>query len=161
MHSSVSFQWIRCACSERAAAIVEFALSASLLLTLVFGVFGLSTALYSYHFVAYAARVGTRWAIVRGSSCPTVLPGCPVYGTGADVQAYLRSIVYPGINPNRLNVTTTWPSTGIACTPSGNPCDNPGNLVQVTVSYQLPILVPFVPVTTMSMSSTSEMVISQ
>ncbi len=146
---------------ERGAAIVEFAISASLLLTLVFGVFGLSTALYSYHFVAYAARVGTRWAIVRGSSCPAALSGCPAYGTQADVQTYLRSIVYPGINPNNLTVTPTWPDTGPVCTPSSTPCDNPGNRVQVTVSYQLPILVPFVPVTSMSMSSTSEMVISQ
>jgi Flp pilus assembly protein TadG len=130
-------------------------------LTLVFGVFGLSTALYSYHFVAYAARAGTRWAIVRGSSCPAALSGCPAYGTGADVQTYLRSIAYPGINPANLTANTTWPTAGAACTPSANPCDNPGNLVQVTVSYHLPILVPFVPVTSMSMSSTSEMVISQ
>ena len=161
MGDSRPLRWRRRACNESGAAIVEFALSASILLTLVFGVFGMSTALYSYHFVAYAARVGTRWAIVRGSSCPAVLSGCPAYGTGADVQTYLRSIAYPGINPNSLNVTTTWPTAGPACAPSSNPCDNPGNLVQVTVSYQLPILVPFVPVTSMSMSSTSEMVISQ
>jgi Flp pilus assembly protein TadG len=161
VRASVYLLCLRRACDEGGAAIVEFALSASILLSVVFGVFGLSMALYSYHYVSYAARVGTRYAIVRGSSCPTVLPGCPVFGTGADVQTYLRSIAYPGINPNNLTVTTSWPGGGPACTPSRNPCDNPGDLVQVTVSYQLPLLVPFVPVTTMSMSSTSEMVISQ
>jgi Flp pilus assembly protein TadG len=145
---------------ETGAAMVEFALASTILLTLVFGVLGMSMALYSYHYVSYAAREGTRYAIVRGSTCPAALSGCPAYGTGVDVQTYLRGFNYPGIKPSALTVTTTWPSSS-GCSPSSNPCDNPGNLVQVTVSYVFPVAVPFVPLNNLTMTSTSQMVISQ
>jgi Flp pilus assembly protein TadG len=162
-------QRLRRVSGENGAAIVEFALSAAILLSLVFGIMGLSMALYSYHFISNAAREGTRYAIVRGSACPSVLPGCPDPGTPVDVQTYLRTASYPGnggtfpgIIPGNLTATVTFPTTGTpACTPSVNPCDNPGNLVQVTVNYQFPLNIPFVPSETLTMSSTSQMVISQ
>jgi hypothetical protein len=154
-------KWFSLGRGEGGASIVEFALSASVLLSLVFGIIGLSTALYSYHFVSYAAHEGTRYAIVRGSSCPAILAGCPGFGTGVDVQTYLRSITYPGIVPGNLTATPTWPTTGPPCTPSVDPCDNPGNLVKVTVSYQYPLKIPFLPTSVLTMSSTSQMVISQ
>ena len=154
-------RWLRSARKEDGAAIVEFTLSAIILVSLVFGVIGLCMAMYSFHFVSYAAREGTRYAIVRGSSCPAILPGCPAPGTGVDVQTYLRGLTYPGIVPGNMTVTTTWPTTGSACTPSVTPCDNPGNLIQVTVSYQFPLRIPYVPAQTLTMNSTSQMVISQ
>jgi hypothetical protein len=147
--------------NDEGAAIVEFILSAIILISLVFGIIALSMAMYSLHFVSYAAREGTRYAIVRGSSCPGILPGCPAPGSGVDVQTYLRGLTYPGINTNKMTVTTTWSGGGTACTPSSAPCDNPGNLVHVTVSYRFPLNIPYLPSQTLTMTSTSEMVISQ
>jgi hypothetical protein len=154
--------------NDEGAAIVEFILSAIILISVVFGIIALCMAMYSLHFVSYAAREGTRFASVRGSSCPGILPGCPTPGTGVDVQSYLRCQTYigpcskfPGIDPAKLTVTTTWSGGGTACTPTSTPCDNPGNLVHVTVSYRFPLNIPYLPSQTLTMTSTSEMVISQ
>lgn len=149
--------------AEEGDAIAEFALSATILIAIVFGIYETSFALYSYTYVSDAAREGTRYAIVRGSAC-TGFAECsstPVGATSAQIQADVQSLGYPGISSKNLTVTTTWPTTGSACTPISSPCNNPGNLVKVVVVYQFPLNIPFVPQTTVKMSSTSEMVISQ
>lgn len=149
--------------ADEGATIAEFAVSATILIAIVFGIYEASSALYSYAYVCDAARQGTRYAIVRGSAC-TGFAECsstPAGATAAQVQAYVKGLKYPGINSNNLTVTSTWPTTGSACTPIASPCNNPGNLVKVVVNYQFPLSIPFVPLTTINMSSTSEMVISQ
>lgn len=150
------------ASGERGSALVEFALSSIVLLALIFGVLAMCMALYTYHFVSDAAREGTRYAIVRGSSCSTygnLSAPCPVT-TSAQVQTYVRSLGFPIINPSSMNVTATWPTTGGACTPSVVPCNNPGNLVRVAVSYTFPLSIPFVQARTLTMTSSSQMVIA-
>jgi Flp pilus assembly protein TadG len=152
---------VGCVRNERGSSTVEFALSVTVLLTLVFGVLIMCLALYSYHFVAEAAREGARYAMVRGSSCTTYsgfTSACPV--TSAQVQTYVRSLGFPGISSSKMTVTTTWPTTGSACTPSTSPCNNPGNLVRVNASYQFFLSIPFVPTRTLTMTSTSQMVIA-
>jgi Flp pilus assembly protein TadG len=144
---------------ERGAVIIETALSMVVLLTVIFGVLEVSLAVYNYHFLSYAAREGTRYAIVRGSSCNSFAAACP-NATAADVSTYVKGLGFPGIY-GTITVTTTWPTTGSACTPNATPCDNPGNLVKVVVSDLLPFAPPFVPAQTVTMTSTSEMVISQ
>lgn len=141
------------------------ALVIAILLTMLFGLMEMCLALYTYHYVSEAAREGSRFAIVRGSSCsaanPTVTP-CPAQS--ADVQNYVQNLNYPGINPQEMTVTTTWSpypaGDGWTCAPSAA-CNNPGNQVQVTVNYVYPLAIPFLPATTLNMSSTSQMVISQ
>lgn len=149
--------------TEEGDAIAEFALSATILISVVFGIYETSSAFYSYAYVSDAARQATRYAIVRGSACTgfSECTGTPVGATSTQVEAYVKSLAYPGIASNNLTVTTTWPSTGSACTPIASPCNNPGNLVKVVVDYKFPLSIPFVPLTTINMSSTSEMVISQ
>jgi Flp pilus assembly protein TadG len=154
-------QRLRKVCSEDGAGLIEMALSIAVLLSLVLGIMELSMALYTFHFISEAARDGSRYAIVRGSSCPAILPGCPAAGAKVDVQTYLRNQGFPAIDPSLLKVTTTFPTTGSSCTPSTNPCDNPGNLVNVVVTYKYPLSIPFVPVQMLNMTSTSQMVISQ
>lgn len=152
-----------CPTREAGATIAEFAVSSTLLIAIVFGIYEASLAVYSYAYVSDAARQGTRYAIVRGSAC-TGFAECsstPAGATAAQVQAYVKRLEYPGINSNNLTVTSTWPTTGSACTPIASPCNNPGNLVKVVVNYQFPLSIPFVPLATIDMSSTSEMVISQ
>jgi hypothetical protein len=145
---------------EEGATVVELALSSAILLSLVFGILGICLALYAYNYVSYVAREGTRYAMVRGSACNGALPGCPGAGTGVDVQSYINQLGFPGIIINNLTVTTTWPSSGPSC-PTSGPCDSPGSLVQVQVNYQFPLQIPFLPASTLSLNSTSEMVISQ
>jgi Flp pilus assembly protein TadG len=144
--------------NEDGQSVLETALSAIAVLTLFLGVMEMCLALYAYHFVSEAAREGTRYAMVRGSSCSGFPSACPALAS--DVQDYIKGLGFPGIDASAMTVTTTWPTTGSSCTPSSLPCNNPGNLVQVTVQYQFSI--PFVPSSnTLTMTSTSEMAISQ
>jgi Flp pilus assembly protein TadG len=150
----------RSGCDERGSSMVEFALGASLLFMLVFGVIAMCLALYSYNVVSEAAREATRYAIVRGSACTSFATACPA--ASPDIQTYVKGLTYPGINPNNLTAVTAWSPypAGATCQPLLS-CNNPGNQVMVTVTYQFPLVIPFVPSRTLSMSSTAEMVISQ
>lgn len=145
--------------AEQGSSLVEMALSLVILLTVLFGLIEMCLALYTYHFISEAAREGTRYAIVRGSSCQFP-SACPAAAT--DIQNYVESLGFPGINPSAMTVTTTWSPypAGGTCTPSAS-CNNPGNSVQVQVQYKFPLSIPFIPARTLSMSSTSQMVISQ
>jgi Flp pilus assembly protein TadG len=153
---------------ECGSAIVETAMSITILLTFLFGVMEGCFMLYSYHFISDAAREGTRYAIVRGSTAGTLNctapgpPTCIAQGgndTG-DIATYVKNIGFPGINPGNMTVNTVWSaySHGSTC---GTPCNSPGNLVTVTVTYNFPLTVPFVPAHTFALSSSSAMVISQ
>jgi Flp pilus assembly protein TadG len=147
---------------QRGSALVEFALSVTIMATLLFGTMAISMALYSYHFIAEAAREGSRYAMVRGTGCTSYsgfTSACPA--TSAQIQTYVRSLSFPGINPNNMSVTAAYAAypAGGTCTPS-SACNNPGNQVTVTVSYQLPVSIPFVPARTLTMTSRSQMVIA-
>ena len=124
-----------------------------------FGLIEICLALYSYHFMAVAAREATRYAIVRGSSCTGFASACPA--AASDIQSYVQGLGFPGINSANVTTTTTWSAypAGATCMPSAS-CNNPGNQVTVTVQYQFPLSIPFVPPTTLTLSSTSAMVIS-
>jgi Flp pilus assembly protein TadG len=148
---------------ETGSGLLEMALVSVILLTMLFGLMEMCLALYTYHFISEAAREGSRFAIVRGSSCnyvnPSVTP-CPA--SQAEIQTYVQNLNYPGINPQAETVTATWSPypAGETCAPSPA-CDNPGNQVQVTVNYQYPLAIPFIPASILNMSSTSQMIISQ
>jgi len=137
--------------------LVETAISISILITLTFGIILTGLALYSYNFVAESAREGSRYAMVRGSSCTSPC----TEATSASVQSYVQNLGYPGLTSSELIVTTTWPDTGYSCTPSESPCNNPGNNVMVQVTYSFPWNIPLLPSGTLSLTSTSEVVISQ
>ncbi len=153
---------------ESGSAIVEFALSAGLVLALMFGVIEFGYALYSYQYVNELARDLSRFAIVRGSSCGYGMPGCN-FGTSSALQAYVYNYNYPGLNANQVTVTATWysPSTISAGNPtwtacaSSVGCSGPGDMVQVKVQYPFLLSIPFWKATTLSVTSTSTMVISQ
>ena len=137
---------------EHGTALLETALSATLLLGMIFGVMAGGFMLYTYHFLSYATRVGARYASVRGSACDgsNGMPDCPSV-TSAQVQTYVRGLRQLGINPTQLTVTTTWPKG----------TNNPGDTVQVTAQYPFPLSVPFVTTKSVSLQSTAQMLISQ
>ncbi len=151
--------------SELGSSIVEMALASTILFAFIIGIMMMSLGVYSYHYISEAAREGTRYAIVRGSSAGSA---CVTYSSSAciassaNIQSYVKSLGFPGINANNMIVNPSWSAypTGVSCTPSAS-CNNPGNLVTVNVHYTFPVHVPFVPSSTFTLNSTAAMVISQ
>jgi len=150
-------KWLCCECG---ATTLEFALSAVVLLSIVLGVMETSLALYSFDLVCDAAREGARYAMVRGNTC--MLSGASCTATTTQIQTYVRSLGFPGINVQSMTVSATYSGfpSGTTCTPNAN-CANPGNLVTVKVVYPFAYNIPFAPSKTLQLSSTSAMVISQ
>lgn len=135
--------------NEEGAALVEFALSSVVLFMTLFGLMAVCTALYSYLFVSEAAREASRYAIVRGNSC-TGFSDCKIDSAG--LNTYVKNLAYPGINKGNLSATATF-----------TPDKNPGDIVSVTVTYNMALNIPFWPKTgrALQLSSTSQMAISQ
>ena len=160
--------------------MIEFAVSAVTLLILIFGIMDISRALYAYHFISYAAQAGTRFAIVRGAtfsstSCDSTTTSGGVTTTNYnstqyqcdasadDIKAFVKSIAPPGVDPSQLTITPTWPAAtvGSSDTATCSPANSAGCLVQVVVSYPFNFMLPFMPTSTITMSSTSEQTIQQ
>lgn len=152
----------RIAQPEEGSAAIEFAAAAMVFFMTLIGLLKICLAVYTYHYVAEAAREGTRWAIVRGSACRGFASQCPAKSDGTDTTAYVRSLSYPGITSSLLTVTSTYGPypVGRACTPS-SACNNPGDLITVSVQYAFPLSIPFMPNKTITMGSSSSMVIQQ
>jgi Flp pilus assembly protein TadG len=153
---------------EAGQTLVETALSISVLLAVLFGVLETSMLVYTYHFISDAAREGTRYAMVRGSTFTTdcTAPGlanCIAQGgnnTG-DIATYIKGLGFPGISNSNITVNSTWLSSAGAACGAADTCKAPGNIAKITVTYNFPFSVPFVPKETFSMSSTSQMVVAQ
>jgi Flp pilus assembly protein TadG len=160
----------RLLCNQQGQSLLESALTISLLLTLLLGTMQVGLMLYAYHFVSYAAREGTRYAIVRGStSCSSLTMNCNA--SASAIQSFVGGLGFPGVHLSSSNITVQWADyasgTGWSLCNSSNTSSGcstanaPGNQVKVTVSYQFPFTVPFVPVSFFTLNSTSAMVIAQ
>jgi Flp pilus assembly protein TadG len=171
---------------EDGASLVEMAIASAIYLSLFFGIVEFSLALYSYNFVSDAAREATRYAVIRGTNSCTPNPSFPNCNllptsitsttdpTANPVLAYIDSLNYPGLSPSNLSATVTWwvatqnaagnTSWTTACTGSvdsnGNPCNAEGNAVKVVVTYKFPLSIPWLPASTLRVSSTSQMMIN-
>ncbi|HEX3457354.1 MAG TPA: TadE/TadG family type IV pilus assembly protein [Candidatus Baltobacteraceae bacterium] len=141
---------------ERGASLPEAAIVMTLLLTFMFGVVDFGRAFYTYGLVGHLARQGARWAIVRGSQC-SGLDHCPAQPGAADIQPYIRSLSEGATDPTQITAQLSFPS----CTgASGGANDAPGCVAQVTVTYPFSFLLPFVHSGQITMTSSSQMVIS-
>lgn len=158
--------------AEQGSSSVEFAFSAIVLFTLIFGVFVGAMAFYSYEVVNSYARDASRYAIVHGNGC-TIQTGtssgnsCSI-GTGATANAalktYLNNQIYPGINGNNISVSATYamgPGAGQCSTAPATTCNGTGDQVTVKVSYPYLYAIPFIPQRSFTMNATSTMIISQ
>lgn len=131
--------------------MVEFSFASLFALLLIFGLVDVGRAVFTYDQVGNAARVGSRYAMVRGSSC--TVSSCPA--TVSSVNAYVTS-KSPGFVPNLISTNTVWGPA--SCGPS--PYNSPGCTVGVTVTYPfkflfLSFLAPI------QMTSTSVIVVEQ
>ena len=161
---------------EHGSELVEFSAVLWLLILLLFGVFEWGYAMYAYHFTTFAAQEATRFAMVRGdtwsqnvtTNCSTSAPpsftmkyACTA--SSADIQNYVQSLAPGAINYNNVTINTTssyiWPGENPDNTASGcSTANSKGCLVKVTVSYTFNFL-PFLKISAVPMSATSEKVI--
>lgn len=165
----------RLAREEQGSALVEFAVTVPLLIFLLFAVLEGMFTMYAYHYTAYAAQQGARFAMVRGytasqnvaTPCSTSAPPnfTMVYvceAASSDVQNYVQSL--GAINRSHLTASTTWPGqtpNGATAPCSGsNKSDSKGCLVRVTANYTFDF-VPFLRFTGLTLHATSEKVIVQ
>jgi Flp pilus assembly protein TadG len=160
---------------ESGVELVEFAMTAWILILLLLGVFGCAYAAYAYHFTTYAAEQGARFAMVRGetwsenisSTCTTTYPGFTMpyscTAQNSNILNYVQSLATPGINPSNISINSSnWPGT-TPCTSDCSSCatpKNPGCNVVVTVTYNF-YFVPYLKMSEITMNATAEKVILQ
>ena len=145
---------------------MEFAFVAPVTLLLIFAVIDFGRALFTYDLVANDARLGSRYAMVRGAlGCASAaLPDCPL--TQSALQTHLQN-VSSGIDISKLTVLlshTAQPNCLQTTTVSGAASypnqDGPQCLVTVTVNYTFNF-VTLSSFASVPMTSTSQVVISQ
>ena len=136
--------------------IVEYGIVFILFATMLFGIAGFGHALYAYHFVSHAAREATRWASVNGALCGSDA-SCTAPAKVADVTTFVDNIVPMGINSSNVTVNPTWPSTAGVCAATSNA---PGCTVEVQVNYRFNFILPLIHTNAITVSSTSEMIIT-
>jgi Flp pilus assembly protein TadG len=137
--SSVSPAWRR---GQRGSSLVEGALCFTVFLMLVFGVIDFGRFVFAYNFVSFGAREGARYAIAHGSSSKSP-------ATSDTISAAVTKQAV-GLNSSDITTTTTW-----------SPDNNAGSTVTVKVRYAFSALVPFFPVSSLNVQSTSKMIISE
>jgi Flp pilus assembly protein TadG len=165
---------------EEGSALVETALSITVLLTVMIGIMQLCLVMYASVFVDEAAREATRYASVRGDNSCTDLstfPNCNLGPTtaGNPLQTYVQGLGYPLPNKSNLTVTPTWwavtqdasgysywttACTGATSSTNNEPCNEAGNMVKVLVQYQIPLNIPFWKSANVTLSSKSSMLIA-
>jgi Flp pilus assembly protein TadG len=136
--------------SEDGSSLVEFALTFTGMMAFVFVMMEICVAFYSYGLICDYACEGTRYAIVRGSTCVTS-SSSSCTATTTSVTNYVKGLGLPNIGGGTINVTTTYPDTN----------ENPGSRVRVAITYTVAITMPLVPRNSISLQTASEMYILQ
>jgi Flp pilus assembly protein TadG len=152
---------------ERGTAVVETAIVMAAALMLLFFIIDFGRMLFTYETLANATRQAARWAIVRGAGCASSGESgeadCPA--TQAEIQTYLQteSLGQFITDPTSITVTPTWSNTSSTCTGYTNSTTaaGAGCLITVTSSYPFNFIVPWLSHATITMTSTSEMIMSQ
>ena len=124
--------------------VIEGALCLLVFMAIFIAIMEFGMGVFTYNFVSYAAREGSRYASTRGSLCTS--PCTPA--TKASVKTMIRNQVV-ALDPNQLEVTTDWNASNI-----------PGNRVTVNVSYPIKSLLGFA-LGNITVGATSTMMISQ
>ena len=122
--------------------MIETALSLIVVTSILFGTMEFARLTYAYNFVAYAAQEGARYACVRGSTSPAP-------ATEASIAGFVRSQAV-GLIGSDLEVKAIW-----------SPDNHPGASVRISVTYNHPGIVGSLMPRTSTVSSASQMVISQ
>jgi len=123
---------------ERGSTLVEFAIGATVFLTVMFAVIEFGRALWTHNALADAARRGVRYAVVHTAADSTAVKNVVVYGDPAGGSTPLVN------NLSTSNVNVTYSGFGLS-----------GGTATVSISnYQFQFVVPIVS-TSISMPSYS------
>jgi Flp pilus assembly protein TadG len=142
---------------EKGETLVAFAVTLPILLSFLFGMMQVCLVFYTYEWISEAAREGTRYAMVHGSTCETsggvscTVTATTGGGTFPSVNGYVSAIGLPNLGGGTMNVATTYPDGD----------EVPPHRVVVNVTYTFPYKIPFVSTKPISLSSTSEMSLLQ
>lgn len=98
---------------QRGAVLIEFAISALLVLTVLFMTLELCSAVYTYTVLADAANEGVRYAIVHSSDTSGAVSKVKTYAAYSmhNVSAIQVSVTYPdgaSVPPNRVAVAVIY-----------------------------------------------------
>lgn len=145
-----------CGISDRTGAtLVESALTLPLLLLLIFGMIDMGIAVQRAALCHETARIGARMVVVHGADALQ-------HGVWSADQAVaaIHTRIDPilqaaAVNPADVQVTVRWQKSG-----SGPYLNSPGSLVTVQVSIPHHSAVPFLRLPAFTVSSDSQMVIS-
>ena len=143
---------------EAGSAILEMAVTLPLLFAFLFCFMEVCLALYTLCMISESAREGTRYAMVHGASCPTSgSPTCEV--TAAQVNTFVQNINWADVAGGTMTVCVYYNNNACNTNPANS--RNVGNPVKITVTYVFPITMPFVPTSSLTLKSTSQMTIIQ
>jgi Flp pilus assembly protein TadG len=124
--------------------MVEFALTATVLVLLIFGLINMAILVYNYNTACSAAREAVRYAIVHS-------PTGPNPATTAQIQQVAINYA-PALNLTSSNITVSWPAD------SNLPSQDDA---KVAISHNYNLQIPFLPSITVTVTSTSQMLVSQ
>lgn len=147
--------WLR---EQHGQSMVEFAMLLPAFMFIVAGIFDFSRAIFYYNSLAEAARVGARYAIVRGENAASTDQTGPCTGsatctcddtdgTGGNPPngSAIRTVVLSrttGMNSADVTVTCSWPDVNT----SGSYLNQRNKRVKVKVEYTYqPVLLSFIP----------------
>ncbi len=95
---------MRCFRGDRGQSLVEFAVTLPVVLLLVTGVFDLARAVWQENTLAFAAREGSRYAIVHGSASPAPTGPAPLSD-----QPIRDAVNKYTVGLTNVTVTVAWP----------------------------------------------------
>src|ERR1700691_1902359 len=96
---------------ESGSTLLEFALTVPVLFGFLLGLTQVCLSFYTWEFISEAAREGTRYAIVHGSTCETST-GSSCLATAAQISGVVTSIGLPNLGSGTFSASTTFPDGG-------------------------------------------------
>jgi hypothetical protein len=127
--------------SERGQTLVEFALGLVVLVITLIGTAEFGVAIFRYNMVSDLAQEGARWAMVRGSGSGSMKASI------ADVQNFVRS---RALGINVTVITSVDPMSLVS-----------GQTIQVEVQHVFPMFTRIVPLGTITLRSTAQMIMAR
>jgi Flp pilus assembly protein TadG len=124
--------------------VAEFAITATVLMLLIFGIIDMAILIYNYNTACSAAREAVRYAIVHS-------PTGPNPATTAQIQQVAINYA-PALNLASSDITVSWPAD------SNIPSQDDA---KITISHNYKLNIPLVPALNLTLTSTSQMLVSQ